>query len=240
MERCQKRAQALLGVEGYDSEAVKAYFQSKSEPLSETAIEADEQRLYLELSEALEQDRRRQKQRILTLEIVWAILGLTVLFLGFNMFTSFEAAAISSQETPLPETPGPTASPGAFLPTATPFPFESTQANGRSLAPAISQDGRYIVFVSEATNLAAGDTNAAADIFLYDRVGESISLVSQGLEGQPADGASGGASISADGRFIAFTSWATNLVMEPKRACAATADFERPCADVYLYDREEE
>ena len=78
--------------------------------------------------------------------------------------------------------------------------------------PAISADGRCVAFVSSATNLVAGDTNGIDDAFVRDRwtgITERISVASSGLE---ADGGSSALSISADGRYVAFVSSATNLV----------------------------
>jgi Tol biopolymer transport system component len=87
------------------------------------------------------------------------------------------------------------------------------QANGDSLeTPSISADGRYVAFESAASNLVAGDTNGSRDIFVRDRTSNTTTLVSVGLSGAQSDGVSTTPSISADGRFVAFTSNATNLV----------------------------
>ena len=75
--------------------------------------------------------------------------------------------------------------------------------------PASSADGRYIVFTSVATNLVAGDTNGVSDVFLRDRIAGTTVLVSRGSAA--ANGASYDASVSDDGRYVAFTSEATNL-----------------------------
>jgi uncharacterized repeat protein (TIGR01451 family) len=85
-------------------------------------------------------------------------------------------------------------------------------ANGTSDSARISADGRYITFLSRASNLVANDTNGVADIFVYDRTTAQISLVSVGASGEPANAQSREPVISADGRFVAFTSSATNLV----------------------------
>jgi Tol biopolymer transport system component len=84
--------------------------------------------------------------------------------------------------------------------------------NGYSFWPTISSDGRRIAFQSFATNLVTGDTNGSADIFLYDRLSGGTQLVSAGLAGSPADGQSSHPALSGDGRFVAFTSIATNLI----------------------------
>lgn len=85
-------------------------------------------------------------------------------------------------------------------------------ANGPSSEPALSADGRFVVFESKASNLVTGDVNSVADIFVFDRRSQTIRLLTQGLDGAPANRASANASISADGRHVVFDSWADNLV----------------------------
>jgi hypothetical protein len=77
---------------------------------------------------------------------------------------------------------------------------------------AISGDGRYVVFNSDATNLVSGDTNGFADVFLYDRQTATTERVSIDSSETEANGGSYDPAISADGRFVTFTSTATNLV----------------------------
>ncbi len=88
------------------------------------------------------------------------------------------------------------------------------QGDDKSTEPAISADGRYVVFQSDATNLigAGNDTNKRTDIFLHDTQTGKITRVSESTAGTPTDLSSSNPSISADGRYIAFTSSATNLV----------------------------
>lgn len=86
------------------------------------------------------------------------------------------------------------------------------QGNGPSGEPAISGDGRFIAFSSQASNLVDGDTNGNRDIFVHDRetgITQRVSVASDGTQG---DGSSGQPAISADGRFVAFFSFAANLV----------------------------
>lgn len=86
-------------------------------------------------------------------------------------------------------------------------------ANDVSHAPDISRDGRYVVYWSAATDLVAGDTNGAIDIFLHDRQTGLTERVSLGGDGQQANGPSiGRAALSADGRYVAFVTNASNLV----------------------------
>ena len=86
------------------------------------------------------------------------------------------------------------------------------QANGDSYAPSLSSDGRYVTFFSSAPDLVAGDTNGALDVFVRDRQNGTTERVSVDSSGAQGDGDSNYASISGDGRYVAFESWATNLV----------------------------
>ena len=88
------------------------------------------------------------------------------------------------------------------------------QANDRSGSPSISADGRYVVFVSGATNLVAGDTNRAQDVFLHDLTTGATSRVSIGWLGDQANSDSYHPVISADGQFVAFDSSASNIVAD--------------------------
>jgi flagellin-like hook-associated protein FlgL len=76
----------------------------------------------------------------------------------------------------------------------------------------ISADGRFVVFSSEADNLVAGDTNLVSDGFIKDTLTGITTRLSIDSAGNEADGASGAGPISADGRFVAILSEATNLV----------------------------
>ena len=86
------------------------------------------------------------------------------------------------------------------------------QANGESYAPSISPNGRYVAFSSYASNLVPGDTNGQPDVFVRDRKLHKTILVSVSSAGVQGDGGSFGPSISANGRYVAFWSDATNLV----------------------------
>jgi Tol biopolymer transport system component len=86
------------------------------------------------------------------------------------------------------------------------------RANGRSVDGVISRLGHHVAFYSYATNLIDGDTNGKLDVFLHDRRNHSVSRVFLGMGGQQGNGDSFAPSLSADGRYVAFTSEATNLV----------------------------
>ena len=92
---------------------------------------------------------------------------------------------------------------------------------------ALTPDGRYVVFQSDAANLVANDANAARDIFVRDRFSGTTTRVSLSSAGVPSNGSSTRPSISADGRWVAFESQATNLV----------AGDANGSSDVFLHDR---
>lgn len=86
------------------------------------------------------------------------------------------------------------------------------QANGRSVKPKISYDGRYIVFLSEASNLVVNDNNGLVDVFLYDSKSDAIRRINLTEDGFQANGLSTDPSVCGDGRFVSYTTEATNLV----------------------------
>jgi hypothetical protein len=101
------------------------------------------------------------------------------------------------------------------------------QANGDSTESASSADGRYIVFSSSANNLVAGDTNGTWDVFLRDRAAGVTTRVSVASGGAQGNGGSGSPGISADGRYVTFSSEASNLV----------AGDTNGTSDVFVRDR---
>jgi Tol biopolymer transport system component len=100
--------------------------------------------------------------------------------------------------------------------TITPVSVDSAgnQANGIPLSfqPSISADGRFVAFSSGASNLVPGDTNNSGDIFMRDLSTNTTSRVSVDSAGNQGNNSSSSPSISSDGRFVAFTSGASNLV----------------------------
>ncbi len=101
-------------------------------------------------------------------------------------------------------------------------------AGGHSFYPSISADGRFVAFVSDATNLVPKDTNNSWDIFVHDRVKGATQRVSVASGGAQADAGSARPSISADGRYVAFESGAMNLL----------PDDTNNVVDVFVHDRE--
>jgi hypothetical protein len=105
---------------------------------------------------------------------------------------------------------------------------DGAQANAASSAEAISADGRFIVFSSDASNLVPNDSNERSDAFVRDRQTGVTTRVSMSSDGTQGDLNSWAESISADGRFVTFASDASNLV----------AGDTNQNTDVFVYDRQ--
>lgn len=95
-------------------------------------------------------------------------------------------------------------------------PITLKAANGHGQEPVISDDGRYVAFGSDATNLLATDTNSQADVYRWERIAgttERVSVTGVATEG---DGSSFSPAISADGQTVAFVSRASNFGGAPE------------------------
>lgn len=104
--------------------------------------------------------------------------------------------------------------------------LQGLPAGGASVS--VSADGRFVAFSSSGSDLVADDTNGVSDVFVRDMlVGETVrvSISNEGLQG---NGGSGGASISGDGRFVAFSSGASNL----------TPSDTNGASDIFVVDRD--
>lgn len=120
------------------------------------------------------------------------------------------------------------------------------QADGESVSPSISADGQWTAFSSNASNLVTSGTTQCDNpqfgphncyaIFIHDRETGRTERVSVASTGLPSDGDSFGPSISADGRYVAFTSFAGNLTSEGANQCPAYAVGN--CPDVFVHDRQ--
>jgi len=102
------------------------------------------------------------------------------------------------------------------------------QSDNYSRFPSISDDGRYVAFESEASNLVPGDTNGGGDVFVHDRQTGATTRVSVSSTGEQANDSSGAAAISGDGRYVAFYSYASNLV----------AGDTNGMVDIFVHDRQ--
>jgi Tol biopolymer transport system component len=100
--------------------------------------------------------------------------------------------------------------------------------NGNSGVSSTSANGRFVAFLSDANNLVPIDTNSFRDIFVHDRLTDITERVSVSSSGQQANGNSGNPSISADGRYVAFSSYADNLVL----------DDTNGAIDIFVHDRQ--
>jgi subtilisin family serine protease/Tol biopolymer transport system component len=107
-------------------------------------------------------------------------------------------------------------------------PF-GVQPNNESFRPSLSADGRYVAFESTASNLVASHVDERSDVFVYDTMLKTIEQVSLNNDGEDGDFSSRNPSLSADGRYVAFESNASNLV---------PGDFDG-MPDIYVYDRSE-
>ena len=107
--------------------------------------------------------------------------------------------------------------------------MNGTEPNGSSFSPAVSENGRYVAFQSLATNLLSDEDDAGinANIYLRDLLLGTTELVSRGINGAAPDGLSQSPVISRQGRYVAFTSMASNLVEGDGNSSA----------DVFRYDR---
>jgi Tol biopolymer transport system component len=105
---------------------------------------------------------------------------------------------------------------------------DGTQGNDRSSGSSISADGRFMAFESDANNLVDGDTNGTGDVFIHDWQTGHTTRISVASDGTQGNNWSWEPSISADGRFVAFGSWANNLV----------DDDTNGCRDVFVHDRQ--
>jgi len=117
------------------------------------------------------------------------------------------------------------------------------EGNGNSYFPSISGDGRYVAFYSEGSNLVVNDLNNRADVFVHDRDADGngtydevggistvrVSVASGG--GEAKNGDSYSPCISPDGKYVAFTSYADNLV-------AGDTPFTMGFPDIFVYERE--
>lgn len=101
--------------------------------------------------------------------------------------------------------------------------------DGSSLTPSISANGRFIAFETNATNIDGSGLSAFSDVIVWDRVLGTVQRIDHTANGFEADGASFDAHLSASGRFVAFSSNATNLTLD---------DNNGATTDAYVWDRE--
>jgi Tol biopolymer transport system component len=144
---------------------------------------------------------------------------------------------------------------GAVVTTRMSVSSSGAQSNGDSIWPAMSTDGRFVAFVSSASNLVQGDANGLPDVFVRDRDPDGNGLFDEngpgkmstvlaslrsdgtqvtGLAPAVAGGAVGAPAISDNGRWVVFTSWA-RLTADDGNVCGPV-DHPDACADVFIRD----
>lgn len=139
------------------------------------------------------------------------------------------------------------------------FSTDGTAGDAGSFHPAISRDGRFVAFASDATNLVAGDTNGNTDVFVRDRDADGNGFFDEvdlpgGVKTIRASVSTNGAqtdgphaqdnwapSVSSTGRFVAFTSWASGALMDdstnPAYQCGPSY-WPDMCSNVFVRDRD--
>lgn len=116
----------------------------------------------------------------------------------------------------------------ALYPYAPPTPQANLDSGITTACDSVSSDdGRYVVFNSSASNLVAGDTNDVSDVFLRDTVANTTQRISVNADGSESTASSSNGCISADGRYIVYSSNGN-----------PTNDSEHDEEDIYLYDRQ--
>ncbi|MCK5230704.1 MAG: DUF4347 domain-containing protein, partial [Desulfobulbaceae bacterium] len=136
---------------------------------------------------------------------------------------------------------------GAISTTRISVDSAGVEGDNHSYKPSISDDGRYVAFYSDATNLVAGDTNVVSDVFVHDRDADNdgifdeaggISTVRASLhsDGSQATGNSYAPSISGDGRHVVFASSATDLITGDTNANTDTFIHDRDVDNDGTYD----
>lgn len=104
---------------------------------------------------------------------------------------------------------------------------DGSELTGSSRHPALSADGRFVAFESNATNLEPADQGSDPDIYVHDFQTGATRLVSAGIDGAPSNRQCWNPAISADGRYVAYESFASNLV----------PDDTNGASDVFVFDQ---
>jgi WD40 repeat protein len=173
-------------------------------------------------------------------EIAWVGIAIGVI-LGITWL--FNRLDLTSAVTLPGATPLPAALPTPILPEDAGVRSAPNEVNayadvlGISWDPYLSGDGRYVAFTSYLSNLVVEDNNFSQDIFVYDQVNGGMERVSIASDGSEGVGDSFSPSLSADGRFVVFSSTANNLEAGGVRDCD-TSDGLHFCLDVFLHDRQ--
>ena len=113
------------------------------------------------------------------------------------------------------------------------------QEDSNSWVPSVSGDGRYVAFESNSSNLIPGDTNNESDIFVFDAVTGQMTRISESSDGGQGNAGSYNPSISSNGHYVTFESFADNLVgNDDNNYCDTDYDYiyDDNCSDVFVHD----
>src|SRR5262249_3216133 len=123
-------------------------------------------------------------------------------------------------------------------------------ANRDSWEATISANGRYVAFLSDSSNLVAARAHRCPEnaglhhfcngVFVRDRSTDTTHLASVTNDGTPANGDARNATISTDGRYVAFASKAANLADDAPKTCVNPDDSRHHCYQVYLRDLQQQ
>ena len=114
---------------------------------------------------------------------------------------------------------------------------DGREPNAASFLPSISGDGRWVAFVSNATDLDGRVIRDVSNVYLHDLETSTTTLVSRGADGAASDGTSSRPVLSRNGRFVAFESTASNLVC--RRRCGPGDRDINLVMDVFVFDRDQ-
>ncbi|KQY91321.1 cadherin domain-containing protein [Brevundimonas sp. Root1423] len=107
--------------------------------------------------------------------------------------------------------------------------FAGSQSEGSASGADLSSTGRYVVYVSDARDIVGGQAASGAGVYIRDMETGKVERIDRAVDGGPVNGSAYNAKVSGDGRYVTYTSTASNLV-----AGAADNNGE---ADVFVYDR---
>ncbi len=228
-------------------QAYSDFVQSLDQPLAtlseqqKTPDEATIARLVMAMRSTPRDTFQRQPRRLRIWEAVWVMIAI-----GFILGSGW----LVNQINPLVEV-RPTSPPSANNQASPPLndPPQQVLTTGlstnneatilepeNSWDPHISPGGSHLVFASSIRRLVDEDTNEVNDIFVYNFADKQLTRVSVTSAGQQANNASYESAISANGRLVVFSSWASNLVEGDALTCTFWSGTGSSCPDIFLHD----
>lgn len=123
---------------------------------------------------------------------------------------------------------------GAISTTLVSVSSDGVKGNGDVERVSISANGRFVAFDTTSTNLVPGPSPQFTQVYVHDRNADATVRVSNSLTGEPGNGASFAPSLSEDGRFVTFTSFADNLVFDDTNGFVDTFVYDRTTGETTL------